>query len=85
MSNEPDYGAECIKAYDEYAKKVFKQAGDPGMRRGDIAVFGCGDGDEYGHTEIITTRQARHYRRQTRMRRVRSFLARLADSVRGRK
>jgi hypothetical protein len=67
-------GAERVKEFDEYAKRV-----DP------FFTWSPGDGAECGHTEVVTPKQARHYRRQTRRQQVRSFLARLADSVRGRK
>jgi len=60
----------------------FKQAGDPTIKPGDIITFGLdgikhGRPSEYGHVEVVGSRPLRQL--------VRSFLARLADSVRGRK
>lgn len=60
----------------------FKVIGDPAIKPGDIVVFGLGGikhgrPSDYGYVEVVGTRPLRQV--------VRSFLARLADSVRGRK
>ena len=84
MSDQhPTEGEECVKLFDRYAMQRF---GDP--KPGDIIAWtsdGAAHYGQYGHVELITPKQAQHYRRQTLRHRVRLFLARLADSVRGRK
>lgn len=69
---------------DTYSGGVYQPFG--GSPAGPDIIAWTSDGSaQYGHVEIMTAQQARHYRSQTLRHRVRLFLARLADSVRGRK
>jgi len=55
-TTEPDYGAECVKVYYEYAAKHLKP--------GDIVVWGASPSD-YGHVEVVTRRTAWRWRLAT--------------------
>jgi hypothetical protein len=62
-------GAECVRAYDEYAA----WHSVPAPKVEGWGVWSGNEGEQLGHVEIITKRQARHYRRQTLNARLRAF------------
>lgn len=58
-----------------------KQADDPDIRPGDIVTFGVdgikhGRPSDYGYVEVVTSKQARHYRRQTLLARLKALFGR---------
>lgn len=62
---------------DMYSEWMLRSTTDPSMKPGDVVIFGFDyppTGDpvaRYGHVEVITKQQARHYRRQTLLARLR--------------
>lgn len=62
-NDEPDYGAECVKAVDEWVCGWMKHPGDPSIKPGDMIVWGASPSD-YGRVEVVTRRTIWRWRLQ---------------------